>query len=218
MLTEGLKKHNYGAVDLTNVKKIIEETRSLDKDPLMESGSICSSESPANIPLNVKAEDLAPENPIMIEGSMSGTDPIILPKIVDKSGRLSSVVKEYQEKIKSDVVPLEITPIQDEVVELKDYNIYAYGGKRFATEKDNNAELIESMVKDIASALANGEEYSKSMLTEMEFEGKMVTTLVMTPEEWSLLVAKFARYGAKIYEYTDNGYDLRLVVRGWTGE
>ncbi|MFQ9150755.1 MAG: hypothetical protein ACLR6B_03675 [Blautia sp.] len=55
MSTEGLKKHNYGAVDLTNVKKIIEETRSLDKDPLMESGSICSSESPANIPLNVKA-------------------------------------------------------------------------------------------------------------------------------------------------------------------
>ena len=198
MLTEGLKKHNYGTVDLTNVKKIIEETRSLDKDPLLESSNVCSSESPASIPVDVKAEDLAPESPIIIEGSMVGTDPLILPKIVDKSGRLSKVVKEYQEKIKSDVIPLEITPIQDEVA-----------------EKNSNTEVVESMVKEIASALLNGEEYSKSMLTEMEFEGKTVTTLVMTPEEWSLLIAKFARYGAKIYEYTDGEYDLRLVVRGW---
>lgn len=215
MLSEGLKKHNYGTVDLTNVKKIIEETRSLDKDPLLENSNVCSSESPASIPVDVKAEDLAPESPIIIEGSMVGTDPLILPKIVDKSGRLSKVVKEYQEKIKSDVIPLEITPIQDEVAELKDYNIYPFGGKRYATAKNSNTEVVESMVKEIASALLNGEEYSKSMLTEMEFEGKTVTTLVMTPEEWSLLIAKFARYGAKIYEYTDGEYDLRLVVRGW---
>ncbi|MFQ9150756.1 MAG: hypothetical protein ACLR6B_03680 [Blautia sp.] len=155
----------------------------------------------------------------MIEGSMSGTDPIILPKIVDKSGRLSKCCKRIPGENQVRCSSLEITPIQDEVVELKDYNIYAYGGKRFATEKDNNAELIESMVKDIASALCSTvKSILKSMLTEMEFEGKMVTTLVMTPEEWSLLVAKFARYGAKIYEYTDNGYDLRLVVRGWTEE
>ena len=40
MLTEGLKKHNYGTVDLTNVKKIIEETRSLAKDPLLESSNV----------------------------------------------------------------------------------------------------------------------------------------------------------------------------------
>ena len=183
MLTEGLKKHNYGTVDLTNVKKIIEETRSLDKDPLLESSNVCSSESPASIPVDVKAEDLAPESPIIIEGSMVGTDPLILPKIVDKSGRLSKVVKEYQEKIKSDVIPLEITPIQDEVAELKDYNIYPFGGKRYATAKNSNTEVVESMVKEIASALLNGEEYSKSMLTEMDFEAKTVTTLVMTPEE-----------------------------------
>lgn len=215
MLNESLKKHNYGAVDLTNVKKIIEETRALDKDPLLEDSNIYSSESPASTPVPIKAEELAPENPIIIEESMSGTDPIILPKIIDKSGRLSNVVKEYQEKLKSSIVPLEITPLQDEVVELKDYNIYTYGGKRYAVSKTSRPELIESMVKEIASALINGEEYSKSMLTKIDYEGKAITTLVMTPEEWSLLVAKFARYGAKIYEYNEGEYDLRLIVRGW---
>ena len=99
--------------------------------------------------------------------------------------------------------------------ELKNYNIYEFGGKRYATPKEINKDCIMRFVAEITAAVSNGEKYTKSLLKKTVYDGEEITNLVMTPEEWSLLCSKFSRYGATVIQTDTEEFDMQLVVVGW---
>lgn len=204
-------------VDLSSVRKVIEASQTILQQP-EDSESVTSSENPVGQKIKVMRESIKNADKAADDMAMSAdltTIPIVLPKIIDNSGRLSALVSDYANKINAYIVPLDITPIQSEVKELKNYNIYEFGGKRYATSKEIHKDCIMRFVAEITAAVSNGEKYTKSLLKKTVYEGEEITNLVMTPEEWSLLCSKFSRYGATVIQTDTEEFDMQLVVVGW---
>lgn len=140
-------------------------------------------------------------------------DEVILEKVVDSSGRYSDLLDTYAAELNSRSVPLEITQILDQVMELKRYSIFECRGKRFATSKTADPAVIQKYCDDIKRTLEAGEEYCVSLWETVQYDGKMVENLALTPAEWSIIVAKFRRYSSGVLKTKDNE-DLLLIVEG----
>ena len=130
------------------------------------------------------------ENGIDIPIEYMSTEEIIIPEIKDVHGRLSDMIADIEDKVGIAVIPFEMVGIANEVVRLQRYEIFTISGKKYVM-----SQFLDRIVK----TLSNGLPFNESLVTSVDFEGKVYKTLTLSQVEWNTILSKLRSYKQRLY-------------------
>lgn len=139
-------------------------------------------------------------------------EPIQIPEIVDKYGKLSDIIERYENGYSLSVVPLEMTTILPQVKKLQRHEILEYKGKRYAssTERVVSVQRFQEYKDKIYETLAEGQAFVDNLHLSTVIDGIKVETLKFNMHELQLLFGYYRLYDPKLIT-TSNG-DQYIVV------
>lgn len=161
----------------------------------------------------LSAVGIAPEraqNVKLVEVRKSNIKPLEISEVKDSSGRISEIIKRYQDDLGIAIVPVKITKIAN-WVKPKEHGIFTLNGESYFYPLNlNNPERIRNFTQSITKDLTEGKVIKQSMYESFEFEGQTHRTLRFTQSEMSDVVTYFSNFGARLLLVGNE--DLLLVA------
>ena len=126
-------------------------------------------------------------------------DLMVIPEIKDVHGRLSDMIADIEDKVGIAVIPFEMVGIANEVVRLQRYEIFTISGKKYAMSKVPRERVMSQFLDRIVKTLSNGLPFNESLVTSVDFEGKVYKTLTLSQVEWNTILSKLRSYKQRLY-------------------
>lgn len=133
----------------------------------------------------------------------SSVEVIELAEIRDEVGRISDLVESIEDSTGLSVIPLEMGRIAPEVVELQRHELFELDGRRFAMSHRKREKVLESYKNRIIKVLTAGLPFRESLNVLVEYDGQDYSSLALSRDEWTYLMAAFRKYKERLY--VDNG-------------
>lgn len=127
------------------------------------------------------------------------TEEIIIPEIKDVHGRLSDMIADVEDKVGIAVIPFEMVGIANEVVRLQRYDIFTINGKKYAMSKVPRERIMSQFLDRVVKTLSNGLPFNESLVTSVDFGGKVYKTLTLSQVEWNTILSKLRSYKQRLY-------------------
>lgn len=127
------------------------------------------------------------------------TEEIIIPEIKDVHGRLSDMIADVEDKVGIAVIPFEMVGIANEVVRLQRYDIFTINGKKYAMSKVPRERVVSQFLDRVVKTLSNGLPFNESLVTSVDFGGKVYKTLTLSQVEWNTILSKLRSYKQRLY-------------------
>lgn len=136
---------------------------------------------------------------------------VVIPEIKDVYGRISDIIDGISEQLGIAVVPFEMIGVTPELVRLQRHDIFTLGDKKFAMRKEPRPGVVEQWKTKIIKMLSSGLPFSESLITTVQFDGKVCHTLALSEVEWTILMSMFRRYKQQLRLCNGNS-DLILEI------
>jgi hypothetical protein len=165
----------------------------------MENGLQCENDDTGVKDDGFAESTVEKENGIDIPIEYMSTEEIIIPEIKDVHGRLSDMIADIEDKVGIAVIPFEMVGIANEVVRLQRYEIFTISGKKYAMSKVPRERVMSQFLDRIVKTLSNGLPFNESLVTSVDFEGKVYKTLTLSQVEWNTILSKLRSYKQRLY-------------------
>lgn len=139
---------------------------------------------------------------------------IVIPDVVDKHGKLSNMIAQYEDAYDLSVVPLSITTILPQVTKLQRHDIVEFNGERYAVSTDRivNAERFLQYEKKIVEQLSEGCAFIDSLWETRDIQGYSVQTVKFNTHELETLCGRFRNYSPRVIMTSQGEY--KFIVGG----